>query len=86
MKKKKSQVVLLPHGAKMDKETGNVEIPLGNTMLKVPSVQIGELADLLDDIATVIESNTKSVSIECPTCGNTVESIEYNEPQEGDYS
>lgn len=52
--------------------------------MSLPVMQLPDLIELLDDIQTVLDMQSKMNSHECPTCGSIVESIEYVSPDEGD--
>jgi hypothetical protein len=76
----------LPHGAWLLKEERLVCVPAGGmTVLNFALEEISQFADILDDICTVIESNINLDVHVCPTCGNEVEDIEYDEPKDDEW-
>jgi hypothetical protein len=77
--------IRLPHGAWLLKEEGLVCVPVGMTVLNFAIEEISEFADILDDICTVIESNTEFEVHSCPTCGTEIQTSEYNEPKDDDW-
>ena len=82
--KRKQPRVELPHGASLDTENNLLKIPLGPNLVSLPVIQLPDLIELLDDIQTVLDMQSKMSSHECPTCGSVVDSIEYVSPDEGD--
>lgn len=73
--------IKLPHGAWLETETARICIPTSTQTLSFVASELEEFADILDDILTVLSSNSK-VSIHiCASCGTEVESMEYVEPE-----
>lgn len=77
--------VRLPHGAWLDKEKQTISVPLGNSLISFRVEEIGEVADILDDICTVVETNTKISVHVCESCGTEIEEMDYDEPKEGEW-
>lgn len=55
-------------------------IPAGNQVLSFVASELEEFADVLDDILTVLSSNSKINIHVCTSCGTEIESMEYTEP------
>ena len=73
--------IRLPHGAWLLKETGLICVPTGNVLLKFAASEIEEFADMMDDIVTVLSSNSKINIHTCQSCGTEIEEIDYEEPE-----
>jgi hypothetical protein len=74
----------LPHGASLDLGSSTLQIPLGDNVISLPAIQLETLIELLDDIQTVLDSQSVMSSVECPTCGTLTQSIDYVSPDDGD--
>jgi hypothetical protein len=74
--------ILLPHGATLVRESGIIELPVGAFLLKIEAAKIPELAEIFDDLATVLATNGKFADGECPTCGSFHEEFIYQPPEE----
>lgn len=77
--------IRLPHGAWLLREESLVCVPVGMTVLNFALEEISQFADMLDDICTVIESNTTFEVHTCPSCGTEIESADYNEPEDDEW-
>lgn len=74
--------MLLPHGATLVRDEGIVELPVGSFLLKIEATKVPALADILDDLATVLTAGGKFIESECPTCGSVHEEFVYQPPEE----
>jgi len=81
-KKELPKRILLPHGAVLIRETGIVELPVGQFLLKIEASKIPELAEIFDDLATVLTVGGTVEESECPTCGSVHEEFVYQPPDE----
>lgn len=63
------------------KETGLINVPTGNVLLKFAVEEIEEFAEMLDDIVTVLSSNMKVSIHTCQSCGTEIEEVDYEEPE-----
>ena len=63
------------------KETGLINVPTGNVLLKFAIEEIEEFAEMIDDIVTVLGSNMKVNVHTCQSCGTEIEEIDYEEPE-----
>lgn len=77
--------IQLPHGAWLLKQEKIVCIPVRSTILSFALEEISQFADIIDDICTVIESNTNFDVHTCPTCGSEVEDTNYDEPKDDEW-
>ena len=73
--------IRLSHGAWLEQETTQIYIPTGNQVLNFAASELEEFADILDDILTVLSSNSKINIHVCTSCGTEIESMEYVEPE-----
>jgi hypothetical protein len=73
--------IRLPHGAWLLKETGLVCLPTGNVLLKFQFDEFEEFSNIIDDISTVLKSNTKVTMHTCKSCGTEIEELDYSEPE-----
>jgi hypothetical protein len=73
--------IRLPHGAWLLKETGLVCVPTGNVLLKFQFDEFEEFSLIVDDISTVLKSNSKTTVHACESCGTEIEEISYEEPE-----
>ena len=73
--------IRLPHGAWLEQETTQVYLPRGSQVLSFAASELEEFADILDDILTVLSSNSKLNIHVCASCGTEIESMEYTEPE-----
>lgn len=78
---KLKSMIRLPHESWLDLETMQVCVPVGNQVLSFAASELENFADSLDDILTVLSSNSKVNIHVCQTCGTEIESIEYTEPE-----
>lgn len=83
-KKSKRSKIDLPHGASLDPESGLLKIPLGQNLVSIPALQLPDLIELLDDIQTILDMQTKVTTTHCQSCGSIVETTEYIDPDDGD--
>lgn len=83
-KKPKRSRIELPHGASLDPESGTLRIPLGQNLVSIPAFQLPDLIELLDDIQTVLDMQTKVTTTHCKSCGSIVETTDYVSPEDGD--
>jgi len=74
--------ILLPHGATLVRESGIVELPVGSFLLKIEAAKIPALADIFDDLASVLTAGGTFSEGECPTCGSFHEEFIYQPPEE----
>ena len=81
-KKEQPKKVLLPHGAIFSRETGIVELPVGQFLLKIEATKVPDLAEIFDDLATVLTAGGRIEETECPTCGSVHEEFVYQPPDE----
>ena len=72
--------ILLPHGAWLMRETGLICVPTGNVLLKFQFDEFSEFSSIIDDISTVVNSNTKITTHVCESCGTQIDEIDYEEP------
>ena len=72
----------MPHGATLVRQSGIVELPVGDLVLRIDAAKIVELAEVFDDLATVLMAGGKFSEGECPTCGSVHEDFIYNPPEE----
>lgn len=72
--------IKLPHGAWLLKETGLICVPTSNVLLKFEFDEFGEFSDIIEDISTVLKSNTKITVHTCNSCGTEIEELDYEEP------
>ena len=63
------------------KETGLVNVPTGNVLLRFGIDELEDFAEMIDDIVTVLHSNTKVTVHACQSCGTEIEEIDYEEPE-----
>lgn len=63
------------------KETGLVNVPTGNVLLKFAVEEIEDFAEMIDDIVTVLGSNMKVSVHTCQSCGTEIEEVDYEEPE-----
>jgi len=80
----KPKIVELPHGASIDQEENIVSFPLGSITLNLTFEEWQEFADAVDDVNTVLQSNTVESVMQCPTCNTIASYISYEEPSEKD--
>lgn len=73
--------IRLPHGAWLVKETGLINVPTGNVLLKFAVEEIEDFSEMIDDIVTVLSSNMKVSIHKCQSCGSEIEEIDYEEPE-----
>ena len=81
-KQSQRKPVELPHGALLDPETQIVSLQMGQYRLKLPVDQLEELAEMVDDILTVLASVVQVTESHCPTCGSVNSTIEIKDPDE----
>lgn len=58
-----------------------MHVPTGNILLKFELGEIDEFATIIDDIATVLNSNTLIHVHACEHCGTEIEEFDYEEPE-----
>lgn len=63
------------------RETGQVNVPTGSVVLKFAIEEIESFAEMIDDIVTVLNSNTRVDVHVCQSCGTEIEEIIYEEPE-----
>jgi hypothetical protein len=63
------------------RETGLVCVPTGNVLLKFAFDEFEEFSLIIDDISTVLKSNTKVMTHTCESCGTKIEELDYEEPE-----
>ncbi len=73
--------IRLPHGSWLMKKTNMIFIPTGNVILKFAIDEIESFADIVNDIMTVLQSNSRMTSHVCESCGTYVEELDYEEPE-----
>jgi len=73
---------LLPHGAILDRKLGIVEIPINDFVLKIKAARIPEIAEIFDDLASILMQGGIVEETQCPTCGIFHERFVYNPPEE----
>lgn len=78
---KPKSVIRLPHEAWLELETMQVCIPTGSQVLSFAASELESFADMLDDILTVLSSNSKVSIHVCQSCGSEIESVDYTEPE-----
>jgi uncharacterized protein with PIN domain len=65
----------------MVKETGLVFVPAGKLVLNFAVSEIESFADIMDDIVTVLQSNSRVNVHVCESCGTEIEEVDYEEPE-----
>lgn len=63
------------------KETGLVNVPTGNVLLKFAIEELEDFSEMIDDIVTVLNSNMKVNVHICQGCGTEIEEVDYEEPE-----
>lgn len=58
-----------------------MHVPTGNSILKFALEEIDEFATIIDDITTVLNSNTLVHAHVCEHCGTQIEELDYEEPE-----
>ena len=56
-------------------------VPTGNVLLKFQFDEFEEFSSIIDDISTVLKSNTKVTMHACKSCGTEIEELSYEEPE-----
>jgi len=74
--------VELPHGAVIDVEQGLVALPLGNVTLTFTLEEWATFFTMIDDLNTVIQTNTVESLHQCGSCGTVTAFLDYEEPDE----
>lgn len=73
--------IRLPHGAWLVKEIGRIFVPVGDLVLNFDINEIESFADTVDDIVTVLHSNSHVNVHICESCGTEIEETDYIEPE-----
>ena len=77
-------IVDLPHGATIDPDTGQVSICLGQVSLNFSLEEWENFLLMIDDINTVVQTNSIENVVQCPACNTVSRYIQYEEPAEED--
>ena len=59
-----------------------MELPVGQFLLKIEATKVPDLAEIFDDLATVLTAGGRIEEAECPTCGSVHEEFVYQPPDE----
>lgn len=72
----------IAHGAYIDTETNQVNLPVGNVTLNLSFEEWNQFCEMIDDINTVIQMNTVENMAQCPACHTVVSYVHYEEPSD----
>ena len=72
--------VHLPHSAVLDKESGEVQLQIGDSKFQINALDLQEFYNIIGDINDVVQVGLKVKEFTCPTCGFVTEVGDFDQP------